>query len=332
MRWQTYERYLRNSLARVLDIPVVGQIFFVIPVGSSTSLFEEWLRNEMDVPAELIFTTPALAFAAASANRNDVILFCPGAYVTTASLGWNKDRVHGVGLAGPRSWSDYSEPGVSIYTVTAGVAEVVNMTGDYCQLHGINMANNGADSGNLAAFLLNGYGGLIKGCSFDGAMNTTNDVAAAAAVYVHSNAHDYKFKDCRIGDASWWTRDQANCGQLAFTGTDSYNGLFEECLFQMQSVTAGCCLVRVATTTALRLDTIFRKCIFTNQYLNWGANLNQVFYQNGAQATCRILLEDCKMSGFDEWQDSDYQKMFQSNMPVATAGGGICIEPTATIS
>ncbi len=335
MRWKAYERYMRNNLAQVLNIPVVGQLFFVIPAGSSTSLYEEWFRNEMNVPAELIFTTPTLAEDAASANRNDVILIAPGAYVVTASIGWDKDRLHAVGMAGPRSWTDYSEPGVSIYTTTAAVAEAVKETGDYCQFHGINFGNNGANAGNLAAFYKDAYGGIMKGCSFDGAMNTTNDVAAAAALYVGDAAHDFLVEDCRIGDASWWTRDQANAGQLAFVGTGvvgSYNGKFKDCLFQVQSVTAGVCLVRVASTTALRLDTLFENCKFTNQYLNWGANLNQVFYQTGAQATCRILLKDCAMSGFDEWQDSDYTSMFQSNMGVATAGGGICIEPTATIS
>ena len=309
--------------------PGIGELKYVAPAAAATSQYRTQLQS---MGVDNISLLPSVAEAKTVAARNDVMLIAPGAYAETASIAWDKDFLHAIGLAGPRSWSDYSEPGVSIYTTTAAVAEAVNVTGDYCQFHGINFANNGANTGNLAAFLLNGYGGVMKGCSFDGAMNTTNDVAAAAAVYVHSNAHDYLFEDCRIGDASWWVRDTTACGQLSFTGTNSYNGLFRNCLFQMQSVTAASCLVRIATTTALRLDTIFERCMFTNQYLNWGGNLNQVFYQTGAQATCRILLKDCAMSGFDEWQDSDYTSMFQSNMPVATAGGGICIEPTATIS
>lgn len=328
MRWQTTEQYYRNFLAQVLQIPVVGKVFFVAPANTQ---FDSWFRRELDIPGELMFASLQNAFAAATAGRNDVILLAKGAYAQTASLAWSKDNTHAVGLAGPRSWTDYSEYGVSVYTTTAAVAEAVNVTGDFCQFHGINFGNNAANAGNLSAFLLNAYGGIHKGCSFDGAMNTTSDVAAAAALYVHS-AHDYLFEDCRIGDASYWTRDTTNCGQLAFTGTESYNGLFRNCLFQMQSVTAASALVRIANQNALRLDTIFERCLFTNQYLNWGGNLNQVFYNPGAMSTCRILLKDCAMSGFDEWQDGDYLTMFQSNMGVATAGGGICIEPTGTIS
>jgi len=328
MRWKATDVYFRQLLAQKLEIPVLGQIFFVAPVNTQ---YDSWLRREMDVPGELAFTDPLTAFNAATASRNDVILFAPGAYAVTASLAWSKDNVHAIGLAGPRSWSDYGEYGVSIYTTTAAVAEAVNVTGDYCQFHGMNFGNNGANAGNLAAFLLNAYGGIMKGCSFDGAMNTTSDVAAAAAVYVHS-AHDYLFEDCRIGDASWWTRDQANSGQLAFTGTESYNGIFKNCLFQMSSATAACALVRIVASTSLRLDTIFERCLFTNQNVNWAGNLSQVFYNPTPMTTCRILLKDCAMSGFDEWQDSDEGSMYQSNMGVATAGGGICIEPTATIS
>jgi len=312
--------------------PGVGEIKYVAPATSSTSQFRVQLESMGTLSGD-IYTTPAKAEAAMEGYRNDVMLVAPGSYAGTTSLAWDKDYSHAIGLAGPRSWSDYGEPGVSMYTTTAAQANFINITGDYCQFHGINFANNGANTGNLSAVLLNGYGGIMKGCSFDGAMNTTNCVAAAAAVYVHSSAHDYVFEDCRIGDASWFTRDSANCGQLSFTGTNSYNGLFKKCLFQMSSATATCALVRVASNNGLRLDTIFDNCIFVNENTNWGGNLNQVFYQNGqAQTTCRILLKDCCMSGFDEWQDSDYASMFQSNMTVATVGGGICIEPTATIS
>lgn len=328
MRWQTQELYFRQMLAQKLGIPVVGKVFFVAPVNTQ---YDSWLRREMDVPSELMFTDPLNALNAATASKNDVILLAPGAYALTASLAWSKDNTHAIGMAGPRCWTDYGEYGVSIYTTTAAVAEAVNVTGDFCQFHGINFGNNAANTGNLSAFLLNAYGGIHKGCSFDGAMNTTSDVAAAAALYVH-NAHSYLFEDCRIGDASWWIRDTANCGQLSFTGTESYNGFFRNCLFQIQSVTATCTLVRISNVNALRLDTIFERCLFTNQYLNWGGNLNQVFYHSGAQSTCRILLKDCAQSGFGEWQTSDLGNMFQSNMGVATAGGGICIEPTATIS
>lgn len=331
------ERNLDPSLKQwIMNVtglgPGIGAVKYVAPASAATSQFRSQLQDMGIV--EPIDTNIVTAYDRLVAARNDVLMVAPGAYPVTSSLAWDGDFTHAIGLAGPRSWSDYSEPGVSIYTVTAAVAEAVNVTGDYCQFHGINFANNGANAGNLAAFLLNAYGGIMRGCSFDGAMNTTNDVAAAAAVYVHTYAHDYLFDDCRIGDASWWTRDQANSGQLAFTGSNpgSYNGKFRDCLFQMQSETVACALVRIATTTALRLDTIFENCKFTNQSVNWATNLNQVFYQNGAQATCRILLKDCVQSGFDEWQDSDYQNMFQSNMGVATVGGGIAIEPTATIS
>jgi len=333
MKWQTYELYLRNLMAQKLDIPVLGKLHFACLAGSSTSLFEEWMRTEMDIPADLIFmgaTAPALAFEAASANRNDAVLIFPGAYQIASELAWNKDRVHAVGMGGPTSFNDYSEANVSIYTTEAGVAETVDLTGDHCQFQGINFANNGANTGNLAAFNVDGYNAQFSGCSFHGAMNTTNCVAAAAALYIDGLGSWYQFKNCVIGDDNWFIRDSANSGQLAYVQTVSalcsQHGKFEDCRFRLASETDTVAMVRQADQYGVDRIHEFIRCSFTNHSVNYGATLNQVFYNPPGMITNSILLRDCIASGFTEWQTTDHGLMYQGNQPTAVKNGGLAVE------
>jgi hypothetical protein len=306
----------------------MGKVFFCYKAGTQ---YEDWFHNEMDIPAELMFegnTAPLQAHDSTTADRNDVILLAPGAYALTAELAYDKDRTHLVGLAGPRTWNDYSEYGVSIYTTTANVAETVDCTADFSQFHGINFTNNCADADNLAAFNLDSYGCIFKGCSFDGAMNTTQDVAAAAALYIDSLGCQALFEDCRIGDNSWWTRDQANSGQMSFVGTNSYGNVWRRCHFLMSSETADCALVRTAVGNSCQKDHVFDGCFFINQSVNWANTLSRVFYFTPSPVTAQFVLMNCIAVGFTEWQSNDTGTLFTTNMPAGNAAGGLAVEAT----
>jgi len=291
--------------------------------------------ESMGVSSGDIYTLPSLAYDAMEAYRNDVMLVAPGAYAETVELAWDLNNTHAMGLAGPTSFNDYSEPGVSIYTTTAAVAETVDLTGNYCQFHGINFANNGADTGNLAAFNVDGYSARFKGCSFHGVMNSTqNGVVAAAALYIDGLGSWYDFEDCVIGDDNWTVRTDALSSQLRYVSAanypDSQHGRFKDCRFRLRSETATCAMVAMPGQYAVDRIHEFIRCTFTNHSVNWVNTLNQVFYSVSNQMTNTILLTDCTQSGFDEWQDSDEGSMFMANMAAATAtGAGKAVEPTA---
>lgn len=309
-----------------------GDIKYVVTAKASTNKYYEKLQTN-GIKDSDIFTTVASAFAATTASRNDVVAVTPGAHQVTGELAWNKDFTHCIGLAGPTSFNDYSEPGVSIYTTTAGVAETVDLTGDYCQFHGINFANNGADTGNLAAFNVDGYSASFFGCSFHGVMNSTqNGVAAAAALYIDGLGSWYRFVNCVIGDDNWTVRTDANSGQLAYVGTTScpasQHGIFEDCRFRQRSETATVAMVRIAHVYAIDRIHEFVRCSFSNFSVDWGNDLNRVFYQVGSLQTANIFIRDCIVSGFTEYQTDDQGELFQGNNALANKQGGIAVELT----
>jgi hypothetical protein len=334
MRWKTYERYLRNQLAQQLKIPIVGKIYFAFREGSSTSNYEEWLRTEMDIPAELAHQgsqAPALAFAETTANRNDVVIVFPGAFDLTSELAWNKNHVHLVGAGGPNVGGDWSEPNVCIYTDSIDVASVITVTGANCQFHNANVFQYGNNSACLTAFTLNKYGCVFKNFAFMGVATAgVDDVVAAASLYIAGNGMYPLFEDCIIGQDVWDEREGANSGQLRFTGTTQTNGgQFLRCRFLSRSNTATVAMVALPANGAIGRGWRWIDCTFYNLAVPHSTNLNQVFYDNDA-AGQTIILQNCTAVGFDEWQDQDRGRIFQS-MPAVDTGGGLVREPTATV-
>jgi hypothetical protein len=302
--------------------PGVGNIFYV---AKTASPFYQKLIDDGNIAEANVFSSVQKAHDHCTDSQNDVVLVLPGAFAETASIAWDKDFTHMIGLGGPRSWNDYTEYGVSVGTTTANVAEAVNVTGRYCQFRGINFYNNAADADNLSAFLLNKYGCTIEGCSFDGAFNTTQCVAAAAACYIGSSGSQAMFRDCRFGNSDWFTRDSANSGQLAYIGTNTYSTQFEKCLFTVSSETADVALVRQAVANSVQKHHTFIDSFFVNQSVNWANTLN---YIPNSPVTAQWMIVNCISTGFTEWQSNDTGTLFITNMPAGNAAGGLGVEMT----
>ncbi|MHA2163384.1 MAG: pectinesterase family protein [Candidatus Thorarchaeota archaeon] len=305
--------------------PGIGNIFYV---AANASAYEQKLLDDGNVAEANMFTTVGQAFPHTVAERNDVILVMPGNYAETTELAWNKRNTHLIGLGGPRSWNDYTEYGVAVGTTTAAVAETIDVTGQHCMFRGINFYNNAANAGNLAALNLDGYGCTFEGCSFDGAFNTTQCVAAAAALYIDSSGSQCMFRDCRVGNSDWFTRDSANSGQLSYVGTNTYSSQFEKCLFTVSSETADVALVRQAVANSVQKHHTFSECFFVNQSVNWANTLNRVFYIPNSPVTAQWMIINCISAGFTEYQSNDTGTLFITNMPAGNAGGGIGVEMT----
>ena len=306
--------------------PGIGEIKYVAPATSATSQYRTQLES-MGVSSGDIFTSPATAFAAMEANRNDVMLVAPGAYDIDTELAWSKDYTHLIGLGGPNQGGDFSLPGVAIYTDNVATVETIDCTGDYCQFHNANISNYGNNLACLSAFNLDGYGCAFKSVSFQGTMTAGNDdVVAAASLYIDQLGHFPLFEDCIIGQNAWDVREGANSGVLRFVGTTApapQNGVFRRCSFLSASETATVAMVALPANTCLDRVWIFDKCHFDNFSVNAAVTLNQVFY-DVCGTTHTIQLNGCTATGFTEWETSA-GRVFQS-MPVASVTGGIALQ------
>lgn len=334
MKWQTHEQYLRMILAKQLDIPMLGKIFYAVPQGSSTSLYEEWARTELDIPAELLFTgarAPSLAYEAASGYRNDVVCVFPGAYDIDTELAWSKANTHLVGMSGPNIAGDYTEFGVNIYSDNIATASILTVTGANSQFHNVAISNVGANAACLTAVTANVYGLRFKNVGMQGNMNATiNAVAASASLYIGAVCCNPIFEMCEIGQDVWGIRTTASQGVIRYLGTASNNngGLFKDCRIKSCADDVTCVMVAMPTAQSCGRSWVFDNTVFTNFDSSGGGalNLNQAFLTLNSQKDI-VLLHHCAAYGIDAWSDGAYETIL-SDMAVPAVTGGLGIEPT----
>ncbi len=334
MRWQTQEQYLRMLLARQLDIPMLGKIFYAVPNGSSTSRYEEWARRELDIPAELLFVgalAPAQAFAACEAYRNDVVCVFPGAYDIDTELAWSKANTHMVGMSGPNIAGDYTEPGVNIYSDNIACGSVLTVTGPNSQFHNLAVSNVGADTACLTALTANTYGLRFKNVGMQGNMNSTiNAVAASASLYIGAVCCNPIFERCEIGQDVWGVRTTGSQGVIRFLGTASGNngGWFKDCRIKSVGDDATCVMVAMPAAQSAGRSWVFDNTLFTHFDSTGGGakNLNQAFLTLNSQKDI-VLLHHCAAYGIDAWSSGAYETIL-SDMAVPAITGGLGIEPT----
>jgi len=309
--------------------PGIGEIKYVAPAASATSQFRTQL-NAMGVSEADMFTLPSLAEAAMSGYRNDVMLVSPGAFAETASIGWDKPWSHIIGLGGPNVGGDYSEPGCAIYTSTANVAEVLNITGQNSRFINMIINNVGADADNVAAVKLNNYGCHFKSCHIAGTMAATQAAAVLACSLKIMYAGMYPiFDNCIIGHDVWTTRTGANQGVILFNdATGQVNGgRFNNCDILSVCETATGAFMSVVGSNVVGRGWVFDNCVFNNY--TTGTTMNQAFYQSASNSIGDrgVMLKDCILNtkGCDAWQDSNYGNIY-GNQPLSAATGGLVVE------
>jgi len=316
-------------LAQRLGIPIVGRICFALATGSSTSLWAEYARRELDIPAELLFegTNAVLnAFNSMSSYRNDVLMVFPGAHEETAELAWSKPHTHMVGLGGPNMLGDYSEPNVVLYSDTITVANTINITGQNCIFHGINFQNAGANAACLSAVKLDKYGCVFKDCRIAGTMATTQAATALACSLWIRGAGMYPIFDrCVIGHDVWTVRTGTAQGVILFneSNTQVNGGWFKDCQILSYCETSSGAFVSVVGNNVLGRGWVFQDCVFNNYTA--GTAMDQAFYQSASNSIYdrAILLKDCILNtkGCASWQDSDYGNIYGNQAASAATGG-----------
>lgn len=180
-----------KEMAQSMGVPLItGNIYFVVPAANDNSVqFNKYYNKKYEDGTEMVQTTLALALAACTANRGDVIFLAPGfaLTVTSSNVDLNKAGVTIIGLGNGLKRPTFTF-GAAAATMTVSAADV---TIKNC--HHIGNFQNVASAYTLAAAkdfnLLN--------CSFADNSTVLNFLSAVVTNATDNAADGLTVMDCR---------------------------------------------------------------------------------------------------------------------------------------
>lgn len=298
-----------------LPCPFTGNYFFVAPISGADG-------NAGD--ATNPFQTLAHALSRCVANNNDVVfLIAEGntAATTTdyqsATLDWNKNLTHLVGIAAPSKWSIRARIG-QLSTAT-GVSPLFKLSASACYIANIGIFQGVADATSLIAMEVTGSHNVVDTCCIQGIGNATQVTAGAMDLKLTAAAENL-FTNCLIGTDTI-SRDQT-CTSLNCV-TAATRNYFRDCQFDSYLSNAGYATVTIGTNGIDRnLD--FERCQF------WAKSTNKAITQTSlfsipAISQGAILLKDSSAfsdGGAVDWDSNNRGIIWNSSVAAAAAAAG----------
>lgn len=294
-----------------------GNVFFVKPYSGNDA-------NDGKSPANAL-KTMARALALCTANQNDTVyLFAESnsASATTdyqsATLDWNKDMCHIIGVCAPTPYSQRSRIGFTSTYVTA--SNLFTLSADACIIANVSLFAGVADANPTGCLQVTGDKNYFYNCHIAGIGADEMDIAGAYSLYLNG-VQETMFKDCRIGLNTVSAGTAANSEILMASTVKNVD--FEDCLvYRRIEHSTQHPLVKVAAATSLEEMVRFKNCGFISTSVNY-ATSNAGVFKFGADLTQGLItLENCwayNGTTAGKWDVDDYNKLLVINSPTPAA-------------
>ena len=292
-----------------------GKIWHVKPYsGSDSSSGRE--------PHTAFKTLPA-ALAAATENRNDIVLaYSQGnsAALTTdfqaTMLDWNKDGVHLIGVNSGVSISPRSR--ISAVSTWTSANPAMKVSANNCYFANLQVIMDAVDTTPLGALWVTGSRLRFDNCHALGIVYTTNDIAGAYSLLL-SGAEEVEFNGCQFGSDRTVKGAQAN-SVLKFASV-AKNIIFRDCILRLVSTSATNHVFVRAPASSLDGSVAFIRCQGINsKHRNVGAS--ELTY---AMVVAADAGGDVFLSPDTIFQAADVNSADTGNVYGSSAAAGIAI-------
>jgi len=302
-------------LPGVGGLPFTGNAWFVKPSSGADG-------NSGNSPSSALKTI-SRALTLATANNNDVIYLIAESNTAanttdyqSATLTWNKDLTHLVGVCAPSQFSQRAR--IAQLLTATGISPLMNITANGCYFANFSVFQGVADATSLVNVQVTGSRNAFQNVTFAGIGNATQ-VAAGAASLKLAGASENIFTNCVIGQDTI-SVDQ-NCTALWCTSSATRNS-FVNCVFDAYISNAGFATVTIGANGIDRtMD--FNACQFWAKSTNKAVTQTSVFsipsISQGA-----IVLKDTSFftdGGTSGVWDSNARGIIWNNAPAAAASG-----------
>lgn len=288
-------------------LPFTGNYFFVNETTGSDG-------NTGGAQDPLATLTRALALC--TSGNNDVV-FVTGTIHVTATVAWNKNNTHLVGLAGPIQTNQrarISQTGSTLFT------PLVNVTGRGCIFTNLGAFHGFADTSAQICWVEGGGNNYYSSVSFLGMENATGAAAQAGSrsLTVGTNTTgENTFINCTVGSDTI-TRSAANYSLEFLSGTP--RNTFRNCIFSCLTSSATAAFINAAASSIDRFQ-VFDNCYFLNQVKSTSTTLNQAF---NISSSCggEFFLTNCGVYGVTAQETSASGNIIGNNPAPAAATSG----------
>lgn len=228
------------------------------------------------------FNTLSQAISACVDGNNDVI-FLIGTVHVSATVAWNKSKMHLVGLSAPsdnsraRISQTGSTPFTPLVSVTGGGACIFK---DIATFHGFNNA-----SAQVCWAEASSGRNYYEGCAFLGMGDATAAAQAGGRSLTISGGGESKFYDCTIG-LDTVARSAANASLELLAGTA--RNIFRGCTFQMLA-SANTPLHITVGAAGMDRYALFADCAMINAIESTGVAISAGIVANAAAGGAVLL-------------------------------------------
>ncbi len=301
--------------------PTHGNIFFLNPTHPAASDDND---GSMDAP----FSTLAAAYAALTANQNDILYYIAGSSSITlsAALTWAKNYTHFIGVCAPTHIGQRAR--IFQLSTLTGASPLITISASGCIFKDLYIFQGVADATSLINVQVTGGRNYFENVHFAGGGHATQaiDGGASLALGGTQTCEENLFYRCTIGVD---TIDAAT-GMMAliFNGTEAHRNEFKECRFRLRAGHTAAGFVELVTTAAaIDRDTLFDDCIFINNATAFDIASAFVIPATAAGEPHLILLKDCLFHNVTKLDASDRGMVF-GNMNAFTGAdlSGVAVQ------
>ena len=319
--------YLSNEEAQAINnsMPVM-QNFEVgsklqTALASGVALGTRWYLDPVNgsdtndgLSAQTAFKTLPVAYAALTANKNEVLFIVGGAssIVLSAAFTWEKAYTHLIGLGGNLRFGGR----VRIGHAGTALGTMFTVSASGCMFHNIHFQHGQASATNLVCLSVSGQRNLFSNCHFESSLDTVASGGSYAwrAVVLESGAQANNFVRCTFG--TWTTVWASAAGLLLLFAGDNADTYVEDCLFVMN--TSSTSMKAVGFTGPISGGysyVVFDRCKFVATNAKPG-----VLFEKPTNGW--IMMEKCSAFNVTAWAATN-ANLIEANGAANAAGTGI---------
>lgn len=263
------------------------------------------------------FATLAHALLKCVAGNNDVVLLT-GTNHISATLNWNKNNTHLIGLSAPsdNDRSRISQTGSAVFT------PLVNVTAQGCIFLNLGTFHGFADASTQICWQEAGGRNYYGNVQFLGGGNATAAAQAGMRSLTVAGGGENLFENCTIGLDTVVRATNANASLEFLSGTP--RNTFRDCTFQADVSVAGDVHVTVGAGGIDRY-VLFDRCAFINAVESGSTTMSAAITANAGAGGAVLLREPISLGATAIATTGPVY--LTGNVPVATTSG-IAIKAT----